>query len=450
MRLQEARKRLPVLGQLPSSATRKYTPTQDASAATYSPALAVWEFTLACDHRCLHCGPRAGLARPDELTTDEALRLVDDLAEMGVGEVVLIGGEAYLRNDFILVIRRIRERGMTCSMTTGGLGLTKTRAEAMIEAGVESVNVSIDGMEASHDYVRAQVGSWRRAFEAIGHLRAAGCRVATNTQINQRSRHELEELLPRLADAGIWAWQLQITCPHGNAVEHPDLVLQPYMYLELFEVLRRLSDACRERNVTLWPGNNLGYFGPHEHALRKQQKQYSGHFTGCEAGRYTIAIESNGVIKNCPSLSGPANSSGSIRELSLRELWDAPQMAYFRHQTADDLWGFCRDCYYAEVCKAGCTASNEPLLGRPGNNPFCHHRALELHAKGLRERIELVKPATSMAPFAQGLFRVVREHEDEALRKQHGPVATEEPRVSRLVEPTGPGRPLTADEIAAL
>ncbi len=448
MRLKDARQRLPVLGQLPSSATRAYRPGEETG---FRPALAAWEFTLACDHRCLHCGPRAGEARADELSTDEALRLVDELAELGVGEVVLLGGEAYLRNDFILVIRRIRERGMTCSLTTGGLTLTRARAEAMVEAGIESVNVSIDGMEASHDYARDHEGSWRRAFAALTTLRELGCRVACNTQINRRSRHELEELFPKLADAGIWAWQLQITCPHGNAADNEELLLQPYMYLELFDVLRRIAGQCRERGVVLWPGNNLGYFGPHEHALRKQQKQFSGHFTGCEAGRYTIAIESNGVIKNCPSLGGAANVAGSVRHASLKELWnDAPQMAYFRHQTVDDLWGYCRSCYYAEVCKAGCTAANEPLLGRPGNNPFCHHRALQMHEEGLRERIELVKPATSDAPFAQGLFRVVREHEDPAKRAEHGPVEVEHPRVSRLVEPTGPGRPLTDEEIDAL
>ena len=111
MKLKEARRRLPVLGQLPSDKTRGYAPVEGGG--DYRPALAVWELTLACDHRCIHCGPRAGEARPDELTTDEALALVDDLAEIGVGEVVLIGGEAYLRNDFILIIRRIRERGMS-------------------------------------------------------------------------------------------------------------------------------------------------------------------------------------------------------------------------------------------------------------------------------------------------------------------------------------------------
>jgi hypothetical protein len=61
---------------------------------------------------------------------------VDALAEAGVGEVVLIGGEAYLRNDFILIIRRVRERGMSCTMTTGGYNLTPERATAMVEAGI--------------------------------------------------------------------------------------------------------------------------------------------------------------------------------------------------------------------------------------------------------------------------------------------------------------------------
>jgi hypothetical protein len=88
---------------------------------------------------------------------------------------------------------------------------------------------------------------------------------------------------------------------------------------------------------------------------------------------------------------------------------------------------------------AGCTAAAEPLLGRPGNNPFCHHRALMMDRQGLRERIEQVAGATG-GGFDNGLFRVIREHKDPEQRAAHGgPVATEEPRVSRNVEPTGPG-----------
>ena len=443
MRLNEARLRLPVVQSLPPSKGRSYDLSEYATPGQVPrPALAVWELTLACDHRCLHCGPRAGKARPDELTTEEALTLVDELAELGVGEVVLIGGEAYLRNDFVLVIRRIRERGMACTLTTGGLGLTRKRAEAMVEAGVQGINVSIDGMEATHDHVRNRQGSWKRAIAALRHARAAGARISVNTQLNQRSRHELLQLLPHLAEAGISAWQLQITCPHGNAVENADLVLQPYMFLELFEALDVVADQCRERGIVLWPGNNLGYFGPNEYKLRKHQKRQSGHFTGCHAGHRTISIESNGMIKNCPSLGGAENTGGSWREHSLAELWaKAPQLRYFRERTVDDLWGYCRECYYAEACMGGCTAASEPLLGRPGNNPFCHHRALEMDRQGLRERIELVRGAEDR-PFAAGLFRVIREHKDPRRRASEGPVHVDEPRVSRSVQMRGPGRPI--------
>ncbi len=446
MRLDDARRRLPIVGSLPKAyRTRGVLPEEEASSPR--PALAVWELTLACDHRCLHCGPRAGKARPDELTTDEALRLVSELAELGVGEVTLIGGEAYLRNDFILVIRAIRDHGMSCSLTTGGLNLTRQRAEAMVEAGVQSVNVSIDGLAETHDLVRDHPGSWDRAFQALRNVREAGCRIAVNTQINARSRYELLDLLEHLARERVSAWQLQITCPHGNAADHADLVLQPYMYLELFETLHRVARRCRELGIVLWPGNNLGYFGPYELELRKLQKRASGHFTGCDAGRFTIAIESNGNVKNCPSLGGAINSGGSWREHGLRKIWErAPELAYFRHRTLDDLWGYCRECYYAETCMAGCTAASEPLLGRPGNNPFCHHRALEMDRLALRERIEMVAPAQSDEPFAAGLFRVVREHKDPELRAKHGPVHVDEPRVSRDIEPSGPGRPLVPND----
>jgi hypothetical protein len=133
---------------------------------------------------------------------------------------------------------------MACAVTTGGYNLTKARADAMVEAGVQSVSVSIDGLEASHDLVRNRPQSWRRAFAALSHLRGAGARIACNTQINQRSRHELLPLAELLAEAGVRAWQLQITVAHGNAADHPELLLQPYMIPELFDGLVASSIAA--------------------------------------------------------------------------------------------------------------------------------------------------------------------------------------------------------------
>ncbi|MEM9459190.1 MAG: radical SAM protein [Myxococcota bacterium] len=437
MRLQEARRRLPIVTSLPTPGSRW---NSQQAGDVPRPRWAIWELTLACDQRCAHCGPRAGKRRPDELTTEEALALVDELAELGLGEVVLIGGEAYLRNDFILVVRRIRERGMACTMTTGGRGLHAERAAAMVEAGVSSVTVSVDGLEANHDRVRGNEGSWRRAFDALRNVKEAGGRIACNTQVNALTMHDLLPLLEHLAQAGIHSWQLQITVPHGNAADHPELILQPYMFLELFTVLDAVLDRAKELGIRVWPGNNLGYFGPLEHKLRASQRK---HFRGCSAGRTTMGIESNGAIKSCPSLGGPNNVGGSWREHGVAKIWEQSyQLGYIRQRTVDDLWGFCRDCYYASTCMAGCTAAAEPLLGRPGNNPFCHHRALEMDRQGLRERIEQVKRSQTPQPFDNGLFRIVREPKDPEKRRQQGPVHIEWPRVSRQVEPYGPGRPI--------
>jgi radical SAM protein with 4Fe4S-binding SPASM domain len=441
MRLGEARKRLPIVGQLPEPKNRAVMTTEAIGAR---PGLAAWEFTLACDQACVHCGPRAGHARPNELSTEEALRLVDEIAELGVGEVVLLGGEAYLRNDVLLVIRRVRERGMQCSMVTGGLAMTKVRAEALVEAGIGVVSVSVDGLEAHHDRLRGRPGSWRRAFEALRLLREAGAKIHCNSQINRVNFGDHEPLLELLGEAGVRSWQLQITCAHGNAADNADIIIQPYMYLELFEQLERILTRARALKMSIWPANNLGYFGPFEGRLRKLQKL---HWRGCSAGRSTIAIESDGTIKNCPSLGGPANIGGSWREHGLAALWSSsPQITYMRTRTLDEVWGYCRECYYAETCKGGCTAAAEPLLGRPGNNPFCHHRALEMDRQGMRERIEPVAAAPGV-PFDNGLFRIIREHADPELRAKHGPLEIIEPRVSRMVEAHGPGRPIRAEEL---
>src|SRR5258708_6761051 len=83
------------------------------------PAYAVWEVTLRCDLACRHCSSRAGRARPDELTTAEALDLVEQLADLGVLEVTLIGGEAYLREDWLDIIEAIVRRNMECTIVTG-------------------------------------------------------------------------------------------------------------------------------------------------------------------------------------------------------------------------------------------------------------------------------------------------------------------------------------------
>ena len=135
------------------------------------PVYAVWEITLKCDLKCAHCGSRAGQARPKELSTAECLDVVSQLAKLGCREVTLIGGEAYLRNDWVDIIRGIRSHGMACTMTTGGRNLTEARVKAAAEAGLQGASVSIDGIGPTHDAIRGVPGSYLAAVGAIERLR---------------------------------------------------------------------------------------------------------------------------------------------------------------------------------------------------------------------------------------------------------------------------------------
>jgi len=376
------------------------------------PLYAVWEITLRCDLACRHCGSRAGRSRPDELSTEEALDLVRQMAEIGVEEVTVIGGEAYLRDDFPEIVSAIRKAGMRATMTTGGRSLSRDVARIAKQAGLESASVSVDGLEATHDALRGVRGSFVSAFAAIENLRAEGIGVSANTQIGRTSLREIPEVFELLVKAGIHSWQVQLTVAMGRAVDEPDLLLEPYQVLEVMPMLARIKRRAVEAGVRVWPGNNIGYFGPYESLLRGTLPR--GHLASCGAGRSTLGIEANGDIKGCPSLPTADYVGGNIREHTLRDIWErAKPLRFTRDRTVKDLWGYCGGCYYADTCRAGCSWTSHVLFGRPGNNPFCHHRALELLREGKRERIVRVKPAPG-TPFDQGLFDLVVEPWPEA------------------------------------
>ncbi len=378
-------------------------------ASSFHPRYVVWELTLACDHACTHCGSRAGVARDTELTTAQALGVVEELAAMGAGEVVLIGGEAYLHEGFLEIVRALARHGITPVMTTGGRGVDAALARAMREAGLERVSVSIDGLEATHDLMRARRGSFADGMRAMAVCREAGLAVSANTNLNRLNAADLEPLYEALRDAGVVSWQVQLTAPLGRAADRPDLLLQPYDLLDLLPRIAAVKARGLREGVLLMPGNNLGYFGPEEGLLRSQRPEHGDHFGGCQAGRFVMGIESDGAVKGCPSLQTASYVGGSLLESSLRSIWDeAPPLALTRQRTRADLAGFCAECPYADTCLGGCSFTAHAFFGRPGDQPYCHFRALHHARRGLRERLVATDPASGR-PFDHGLFEIVVE-----------------------------------------
>lgn len=376
----------------------------------FSPVHVVWEITLACNLRCQHCGSRAGRPRQNELSTDEALDVVTNLDRHGVREISLIGGEAYLRRDWLVLIRAIAERGIHCSLQTGGRALTESKINDAAHAGLQSAGVSIDGMEASHDKQRGVAGSYAQALNALIHLHKAGIKTSVNTQVNTASLSDLPKLLPVLSERGVRTWQLQLTVAMGNAADNDDLLIQPHQIPEVLEEIFSIYRKAAGLGIRVVPGNNIGYFGPYEQVWRGINNDES-YWTGCSAGQTTLGIEADGTVKGCPSLPTNTYIAGNVRD---PRFWESVQRGKTREIVLErraELWGFCASCYYSAVCEGGCTWTSHVLFGKPGNNPFCHYRARSLRNQGLRERIEKVAEAPGQA-FDHGEFRIVLETEN--------------------------------------
>ncbi len=378
--------------------------------AKFHPAYVVWELTLACDQRCTHCGSRAATERPNELTTEQALSVVAQLKAAGTRDVVLIGGEAYLHSGFLEIVAALKAAGIRPSVTTGGRGVDAELARGMAQAGVFMVSVSIDGLEATHDLMRATRGGFQSALQALAHMKAAGVRIAANTNLNRLNERDLEALYETLGPTGIESWQIQITAPLGRAADRAAMLLQPWDLVDLMQRIVALKQrAWAERRISILPGNNLGYFDRTEAQLRTPpNRPPQDHFQGCVAGRYVMGIESDGSVKGCPSLQS-SYIGGNVKQTSLAELWaNAPTLAFARKRTRDDLWGFCKDCPFAETCLGGCTFTAHSVLGRPGNNPYCAYRASVFKKKNQRERLVPAEAAPGL-PFDNGRFDIVVE-----------------------------------------
>jgi len=383
------------------------------------PLYVVWEITLRCDHSCAHCGSRADKPRVNELSTQEMLEVADQLAAMGSREVTLIGGEAYLRPDVGTLIRYLRDKGMRVTMQSGGLGLSARRCKALVDAGLQAVGVSIDGPAVVHDVLRDRKGSFDFAVRALTNAREAGLVTASNMQVNRLTLPYLREHYETMHDLGVSGWRWQVTVPMGNAADRPKWLLQPWEILPVMDTMAELQlDAIQRakdaglperRAMNIQAGNNIGYFGPHEALLRGRPGQKGAHYQGCVSGRYTLGIESDGKVKGCPSLPTHPYVGGNVRDMPVERIWhDTPELNFVQQRDRSELWGFCGDCYYADVCMAGCSWTAHCSLGKRGNQPYCYHRANTLKKDGVYEEMRPVEKAAGL-PYDYGRFELV-EH----------------------------------------
>jgi len=344
----------------------------------YWPCFCVWELTLACNLKCLHCGSYAGARRESELSLEECYRVADALAELRCERVTLSGGEPTMHPDWHLIGRRLTDRGVGVNMISNGWNWSDAHLDMARHAGLTNLGFSLDGLEPAHDRVRRE-GSFARTLAAVDRSVAAGWRVAVVTHINTANARTLAPMAALLRKHGVVHWQLQLGLPQGHLAANRDLVIDPedlVWIVPLVAELREQGGAAFE----VVASHNIGYYGKWESALRRQDGTPIDVWIGCRAGIHVIGIESNGNIKGCLSLPSAMHGEdrfveGSVRQRPLEALWKDSDT--FRRNRAFDerlLAGFCAVCRYRDICRGGCAWAAYCYDTDRYDNPFCFYR----------------------------------------------------------------------------
>ena len=352
------------------------------------PRRVLWEITAHCNLRCAHCLVDAGggnAAR--ELSTDEALALVDDLAELGPTAVSLTGGEPLLRKDWFQIAEKIRARGMGLRMSSNGHLLTESMVESLKALKLELFTLSIEGDEVIHNRLRpyalgnATKNSFQDVLQAIRLLNRHGIETHVITSVSQENLGELPRIHQLLKQFDIARWILQLVHPTGRAAHstpsrrHMENACTPILPQQLPAVADFIVTHADDPVLQPTAFNSIGYLSRQEPVLRKSGKRARKPlWQGCQCGIEVMGIEPDGGIKGCANQVGAPFVVGNAREESVVHIWNDRRRWHWLSPRPADAGGDCAECALFHLCRAGCTAVAWKSTGQLFNNPYCLRR----------------------------------------------------------------------------
>lgn len=332
------------------------------------PFIIGWELTLGCNLRCRHCASAAGVARSQELTREEALAICDQFPALLVNEVIFTGGEPLLNPNWPVIAGRLQELEIKAGIVTNGLPVTEDVVRRMRDSGLLAAGVSLDGPEPIHDHIRGARGVFRKSLRGIELMVRGGIGITIITSVTALNINLLDEIYALVSSLGAWKWQLQPLFPLGRGRDNDDLRLSEADFLHLGEYIHQRSALSNGDGPKIVPADSCGFFSP----LDLPEFGWGG----CNAGRFSCGIMSDGRVKGC--LSWPDwTVEGDLRKDDLWTIWFRPgAFAHLRDFTAADMRGACRGCEVAAECGGGCQAMSLAATGEWHADPYCYRRLL--------------------------------------------------------------------------
>ena len=393
----------------------------------FVPRLVFWELTTGCNLRCLHCRATAQeLSSPLDLSTPQALRVVEQVSRYAHPILVLSGGEPLFRKDLFTIAAYAADRGLLVALATNGTLISPEVAGRIRSSGIRRVAISLDGADAAtHDGFRGIAGSFEAALRGLRAVQEAGVSTQINTTVTRRNVRQLPQILELARRLGVNALHTFLLVPVGCGVNIAEEEMVPAAEYE--EVLHWFYEREREGGIEL-----KATCAPHYYRIRKQHQvqerraakpeltssqsvasgadlkprvapappgghpnrhpQMGAVTKGCLAGSAVCFISHQGEVFPCGYLPVIA---GDLRRQSFAEVWEtSPVFAALRDP--DNLKGKCGACEFRKIC-LGCRARAFAATGDYlEEEPFCSYQPRGYADERREARGGLAPPAGSL------------------------------------------------------
>lgn len=342
----------------------------------------VWNMTRRCNLKCVHCySASADIDYPDELTTEEGKKLIDDLAAFGSPVILFSGGEPLMRQDLLELAQYATDKGMRAVISTNGTLITKEIAAKLRNIGLSYVGVSLDGLEKTHDRFRGMKGTFGKAMKGIRNCREAGIKVGIRFTVNKRNLADVPamfDLLKKEKIERLCFYHLVYT-GRGSKLREEDLTHEETRALldliaartkKMFdeglapEILTVDNHADGPYLYLKMKKENLARAKEVLELLEMNEGNSTGHGIGCVS--WDGEVYPDQFWRNQPL--------GNVRQKSFSKIW-TDEKNKFLMKLKDKkkyLRGRCATCVWLNVCGGNFRARAEAAGDIWGDDPACY------------------------------------------------------------------------------
>lgn len=322
-----------------------------------------WECTLKCNLKCLHCGSDCKVnEEQQDMPLQDFLPVLDNLSNHVNPQHVLVittGGEPLVRHDIIECGREITRRGFLWGMVSNGMLLSSQMLDNLMEAGLKTIAISLDGFKEEHNWMRGHYNSFDRAVNAIKSLSHRHIVWDVITCVNKRNYKDLDAFKEFLLSIGVRQWRIFTVFPAGRAKDNDDLQLTPKQIKGVMDFIVR----TRKENRIHLSFSCEGFLGDYEYEVRD-------HSYFCQAGIHVASILTDGSISGCLSIRSNYNQ-GNIYYDNFWDVWNSRFDQYRNRQWAKN--GVCSDCEMWRYCEG----NGMHLRDENGNLIMCNYKNIK-------------------------------------------------------------------------